>query len=567
MIAPATTASEAIRQDPARPLRIGAWALVIASLAGLFAVWACRELDLGVRLPQRSNIFFFLYQTYESAHFVLAGVFGLAAWLVARRMGRMGESARPDAELSFVARPWAVIGIAVAVVLLARLGESLWLRNYPFAMDEYAATFQAKILAKGQWAARLPEVWRPFAFALSPIFILIDRGRGTWSQAYFPVYAAIRSLFLLAGIERWTNPVLAGITIIAVAVIAQSLWPSPKGFFLTPVVLLACSPQFLVTSMTAYSMPAHLLFNLLWLGFWLRKDRLGAAVSPWIGFFAIGLHNPFPHVLFAAPFLLRELFRKRWKFLSYTMAVYGAGAILWWWLLQRVHPLLQGSGMLSQFSIPSRADQWLMQLMHGTLFSSWMTPVAALLFVAGVVSWRHLPDVGRDLVWGVLVTFAFYVLYPVGQGHGWGYRYIYGVLGNFVLVAAYGLETLATSAFLRRRDLLVASAALSLFVSLPLRGREIQEVVAPFVRASEFISTLRGRIVLIDVRTVWYVQDLVRNDPFLRNDPKIMFADRIRPKRSDLDAVCPGCARELTASELVSFGFPDSSGELRPSRP
>ncbi|HEY6930794.1 MAG TPA: hypothetical protein VJA66_14030 [Thermoanaerobaculia bacterium] len=548
-------------------MRIGAFAMVVACLAGLFAVWACHRFDLGARLPQRSNIFFFLYQTYESPHLILAGLFGLAVLLVARRRGDIGQSARPEANPSFFARPWAVLLLAAAVVLLAGLGENVWLKNYPFAMDEYAPTFQAEIFAKGQWAARLPEVWRPFLFALSPIFILVDRGRGTWSQAYFPVYAAIRSLFLLAGLERWTNPVLAGMTIVALAAVARILWPAPKGFFLAPVALLACSPQFLVNSMTAYSMPAHLLFNLVWLGLWLRKDRVGTAVAPWIGFLAVGLHNPLPHLLFAAPFLLRELLRRKWKLLSYVMAVYGAGVIFWWWLLQRVHPLLQGSGILSQFSVPARPGEWLMQLMHGTLLFSWLTPAAVLFFVAGVASWRRLPEAGKDLVWGVLLTFAFYVLYPRGQGHGWGYRYVYGVLGNVVLVAAYGLETLAAAAFFRRRILLVASAALSLFVSLPLRGREIREVMAPFIRASEFIATLKGRVVLIDVRTVWYVQDLVRNDPFLRNDPKIMFADRIRAKRPALETVCPGCARELTAAELVSFGFPDPSGELRLPRP
>ena len=35
---------------------------------------------------------------------------------------------------------------------------------------------------------------------------------------------------------------------------------------------------------------------------------------------------------------------------------------------------------------------------------------------------------------GVVLTFAFFSFYPSTQGHGWGYRYVYGMLGNLALL-------------------------------------------------------------------------------------------------------------------------------------
>ena len=78
------------------------------------------------------------------------------------------------------------------------------------------------------------------------------------------------------------------------------------------VALLATSSQVVLTSGSGYTMPAHLLANLLWLWLYLRGDRRrGRSRCSWAGSRS-GLHSPFPHALFVAPFLVRLLRERRW---------------------------------------------------------------------------------------------------------------------------------------------------------------------------------------------------------------------------------------------------------------
>ena len=65
--------------------------------------------------------------------------------------------------------------------------------------------------------------------------------------------------------------------------------------------------------MTAYAMPAHLCFNLLWLRLFLadrRRADLGAIA---VGFIATGLHQPLFHPMFVAPFMLMLLLERNWR--------------------------------------------------------------------------------------------------------------------------------------------------------------------------------------------------------------------------------------------------------------
>ena len=172
------------------------------------------------------------------------------------------------------------------------------------------------------------------------------------------------------GVESLTGPCLAGLSLVLIAAVARRLWPQESLAPFIAVILLASSTQFLITSMTSYTYPAHLCFNLAWLYFYCRGDRLGYLVTPWVGFFALGLHNPFVHALFVTPFLLFLLWQKNWKYIIYFGLVYAGGCIVWFsWWTQIVH--LADKDM-DAFQIPG-AYQLLVQPMNLAMLFSWQS--------------------------------------------------------------------------------------------------------------------------------------------------------------------------------------------------
>jgi hypothetical protein len=123
------------------------------------------------------------------------------------------------------------------------------------------------------------------------------------------------------------NPLLAAISILSLAGASTRLWPGDARRGRLAILYLATSTQFLLVSMTPDAWAAHLSVNLLWLYLVLRDDRFGLAAAPWVGVAALGLQNPLPHALFAAPFLLRVLRTRRIGWIAYYTAAYGAGAL------------------------------------------------------------------------------------------------------------------------------------------------------------------------------------------------------------------------------------------------
>ncbi|HEX7251946.1 MAG TPA: hypothetical protein VF376_03620, partial [Thermoanaerobaculia bacterium] len=332
----------------------GSAAVIVAALLGCFAVAAAKNLGLDVR--RQGDAFFFFFSAYERVHFLIVAFFGVGVFLWA--LIHRGSTDTSSASGRAAGARFAMVA-ALVVASVAGAGAWTIFDNYPFSMDEFAASFQARIFAGGKLEVSLPEPWRRFAFALSPIFISIDRTRGVWRSAYLPVYAGIRALFLKAGAEPWTNPVLAGASVLALGVVARRLWPNKIGYGWVAVALLATSPQFLLTSMTAYAMPAYLAFHLAWLSLYLRGSRASLAATPWLGVIAMGINNPLPHLLFAAPFLLRLFRSRRWGWASYFTFVYLVGFAGWWVWLSRINQFGRGTSALTQFAFPAGEKAWL----------------------------------------------------------------------------------------------------------------------------------------------------------------------------------------------------------------
>lgn len=543
------------RQAPEAVLQAFRLAAALLLIFGAAGFTACAWLDrsgLAAPAPLRSNVFHFLYARHERPFFALLAFFGLAylAWAHAACRRIPG---RPD--IGAARARLAILLLVMGGFAAALAGTHLVMHAFPLSMDENAASFQAQIYARGRLEATLPQEWRRFGFALTPIFILFRRDRGTWVQSYLPGYAGFRSLFVTMGLESLTNPVLAGLTLLAMVSLARRIWPGSRAKAILAALLLLSSCQFLATSASAYSLPAHLFVNLIWLILYIRRDRAGWAAAPWVGAMALGLHNPFPHALFVLPFLARLFLNRRRGWLVYFLAVYAFASGVWLAWMRYSYPQGRGSGLLRLFSFPLVSDLAL-QALHFTLIFSWQTPVLCLLLLVALFRFRRLPELARDLLLGILLTFSFYCLFPLGQGHGWGYRYVYPVLGNMVVVGVFGASEIWGSRASIRRPAIWASLLATAVFQIPLRSLQLESFVRPFARAVGYVSSLPADVVVVNPAIAWYAQDLVRNPPFLDRKPKIVFEDRILPKWAELQQEHPGAIRELSRKELVSLGYP-----------
>ncbi|MGI8546244.1 MAG: hypothetical protein ACR2M1_02755 [Gemmatimonadaceae bacterium] len=558
---PAVATQPEPQELPARAggvLRWSALGVAVTSAGGITAATMLRRNGYGLADRASEDIFFRLYALHERPFFVLLGIFALLTWFYART-----PPARPEDTATARARPRvspiAALWIGAAVVgVISWVGSYVVLHSFPFAMDEYNAVFQAKIFAAGRLTAPVPAQWQPFAPALSPVFVTYFPDQHTWRSGYLPVYSAIRALFSLAGADNLTNPLLGSLTVVMMAAVGRRLWPAMPQRTWLAVVFLATSSQFLFMSMSWYSMPAHLLLNLLWLWLYLRNDTLSLAVAPIVGVLALGLHNPFPHALFVAPFLIRALRQRRFGWLGYAAVVYGAGSLVWYSWLRASSGYLQATGgLVGAFSLPG-AWQVRIQALQLSLVLSWQAPLVVILALVAVVRWRKLGTTERDLAVGLVLTAAFFTLFPLTQGHGWGDRYIYSALGNLMILAAVAGGDLAEEGLgmVRVGRLVAASTLVALLIQVPLRAVQVEHFVRPFARAAEYAATRPEPAVIIYPDSSYYGRDLVRNDPFLQHSPKILSApvlgdSGVRRLRAGFGSP----VHQLRPAELAPFGI------------
>lgn len=563
------------RPTPGRTTALVTGSMIVATVGviGSLAAVLLRGLAVGTR----ADVVFVLYARHELPFFLLLTGFALLAWVGALRHDA-GESAGSVTIGRFALREPGVLGtrsLAIAAVSFAAaawLGSRVVLHGFPLSMDEYNSVFQAQLLAAGQLVGSVPSEWQRFAPALTPMFVSYRADDGFWVSTYLPGYAAIRALFLVAGIEPLTNPVLGGLSLVAIGVVSRLVWPShPRRVWLA-VLLLATSSQFLLMSMSWYSMPAHLLLNLIWLALYLRGSRANMAVVPFVGVLAMALHNPIPHILFVAPFAVRMLRERRGKRLLYFGVIYMLGAIACLAWFRFVFAPGGGSaagsaGVSSPFAIPS-ARQIVSYALHLSLVLSWQSPAVALFIVVVVSRWRALGTVERDLAVGVLATVVLYLCYPFAQGHGWGYRYIYNVLGNLILLAAVGADVVVRDLGERyTRRIVAASVALTVLVQWPLRLVQIERFVRPFALASAYLQSRPEEAVVIESDSAFYAHDLIRNDPLFSAGPRILGAPQLTPAdQVELKRRRDGRVLFVSAADLADLGLLIDSAST-PARP
>jgi hypothetical protein len=421
--------------------------------------------------------------------------------------------------------------VVMATVALLALGAVFIYHNNAFSMDEYAAVFQAKTFAAGRLTAQLPPSvvnWLiPPGF--NGAFLVASRTTGQAMEAYWPGFSLILAPFEFLGIPWLCNASLSGIAIFLVHRITLEITDDRRAAGWAVLFTLA-SGAFAAYAISYYSMQAHLTANLLFVWLLLKPtpDRaFGAGV---VGSFALVLHNPFPHVLFAAPWIIafarskdqrRSFFALILGYLPLTILM-GAG---WLYLRELVTSGNSGFNVISEninsvFRLP---DQSMIGIRVAEIVKMWIWAAPCLFLLAVLGRLRRGDDRHvRLLTQSAVLTFVGYVFFIFDQGHGWGYRYFQSAWGVVPILAACAMTARPESNG-RLAAFAGAAAILNLVIVVPVQMMQIDSIIT---RHSAQLPPPRrpGNNVYFVRDGGFYRADLVQSDPLLCDKDLILFS-------------------------------------------
>jgi hypothetical protein len=569
--APGSAPMHARNAGVARDLRVAAIACSAAIAAGTAGAYAFNAV-----WPARGFDWFATYYFERQDAF----------WLVATAvlLGALGLVRLPAARLPAVSAifnyPRTTVAVLALVVLIGgRAGADIVFGGYQLSRDEDMAEFAANTFRSGMTVAPVSPEWRHLAYALEPRYMLPIADGAAFAPTYLPVNAGFRAAVGLLADPEWTSPLLAALAVLAVFGVARRLWPARPDAAVISAILLATSSQVLVMSMTSYAMTAHLALNLIWLWCFLRDDRIGHAAAIGTGFLASGLHQWLFHPLFALPFVIK-LWTVRRRRLALTYAISYAGICLFWiyypQLLLDWHKLYwQGlshaasangafvyfADILRELALRFHWTGAGLMLENLLRFVAWQNPIMLPLALAGYRLARDDEGIAAELAAGLIFTLiAMFVVIPE-QGPGWGYRYVHGLIGSLTLLAGYGWIALSHRASRNEMEnsgrMFVVAGAVACLILLPAHAKDAHDFVMPYARAEAAIEQAPADFVVVDKFGLLIGEDLVRNDLFLRNRPKVLELGRLNS--TDIAELC---ARHSIAvfdrSQGLALGIPPS---------
>jgi hypothetical protein len=424
-----------------------------------------------------------------------------------------------------------VTTVVTATVALLALGAVFIYHNGAFCMDEYAAVFQAKTFAAGRLTAQLPPSvvnWLiPPGF--NGAFLVASRTTGQAMEAYWPGFSLILAPFEFLGIPWFCNSTLAGIAIFLVHRITLEITDDRRAAGWAVLFTLA-SGAFAAYAISYYSMQAHLTANLLFVWLLLKPTPYRAFGAGVVGSLALVLHNPFPHVLFAAPWIIafarskdqrRSFFALILGYLPLTFLM-GAG---WLYLREFVTSGNSGFNVISDninavFRLP---DTSMIDIRVAEIAKMWIWAVPCLFLLAVLGRLRRGDDRHvRLLTQSAVLTFVGYVFFIFDQGHGWGYRYFHSAWGVVPILAACAMTGRPESNN-RLAAFAGAAAILNLVLVVPLQMAQIDRIIT---RHSAQLPPPRrpGNNVYFVRDGGFYRADLIQSDPLLRADDLILFS-------------------------------------------
>lgn len=512
--------------DPVRSLLLR-WGIAALLLCGFAAV------TIPYAVPNTLMDYYFFHQDVW-----LLGVGGLML-CVASRLS-FGVRALPT-------RTWPLVVAVTVVALLAYVGSFVVMQRYALSRDEVMADLAAEYFRGGRAGRPVPAGLHTLASAMMP---WADTAHGLWTSNYLPVGSLLRGGAWLLGDPFLAGPLLLVVGCDGLWVSARKIWPGRIEPAVVALVLALSSTQLLANAMTAYAMTAHFALNAVWLACYLRRDARGHAAAIVIGLLATGLHQVQFHILFVSGFIVWDFVggrrRTAWLYLGASLGY----LLVWGWLYPDVilrwalgppprstEPALPFGALLLKFAGRIGDLQPISSLAR---FAAWQN---ILLLPLAFVGARGLRDAeGRPTIMvAFAVSCAVGLLSMVYQGHGYGYRYLHGLIPCFCLLAAGGWVRLSET---RSRPmpaaLLWVSCAFALVFTAPVALTLSHRFLHPYATAYRVLRAAPADVVLVDGRGGAFIEDLVRIDGPIA-----------RPVLLDMSFVSLGDLRRLCAGNRV----------------
>lgn len=501
---------------------------------------------LGILIPQLSIARYFAYLTWflflrQDLLFVF--LFLLIPVLLIRRVERPVSTGWMD----ILATPRGLCITLVCLVGVCWLGRHFIYLDYNLSRDEQMADFDAYVFAHGKLFWPLPKFWQAHALALNQMFTLTIGDHEGWVSGYLPVNAAMRMAVGLLVSPSLTSPLFVALGAVSLWRIAKRLWPNSSSTRGVALILYAGSSQVIVNGMSAYAMTGHLALDLVWLDLFLLNKRWSHPAALMVGFLATGLHQPLFHPLFVLPFLELLYLRRQWGTFAFYLSGYALIGAFWiaWpiWIsshgMGHIVPLDPGA--------PSYFRRFVLAVHPLNLEAIWLTALNLLRFItwqhllflpllaAGIrATWKDDP-LGRTIAKSFLLPIAVMLILLPYQGHGWGYRYLHGVIGNGCLLAGYGWAALEAQGLPLRR-MLAWTTAITFLIVLPVRSAMVRHMIGGPADASRMIGNNPAQFAIVDNGSAPFGDDLVINRPDLSNRPIRLQATNLR--NSDIPEIC-----------------------------
>jgi hypothetical protein len=462
----------------------------------------------------------------------------------------------------------AIGALATILALALWRGTYMVMFDYPLTRDEHMVVFDAGVFATGEWAAHLPAYWNGYAEALVPEFLLDVPDNALLISAYMPGNAMMRAAFDTFADPALMNPILVAAGLIALHDIARRIFKDNPGAIWVALAGYVLSSQVLVAAMTTYAMSAHLALNIMWLALFLRNKWWQHMLAMAIGAWAIGLHQIVFHPLFAGPFILTLLAQRRWSLFAAYSVVY-AGALLFWIgypsMIAAEYEIIAQSGstggilnfisdrVVSLFVERGDNGTWFM-LYNVMRFVAWAPLFLLPLMFFAWPAVRSNSGQALPLFAGCMLTLAAMFLLLAYQGHGWGYRYMHGLIGNFALLAGYGYARWA------ERDANIADGAVILLggvtavLILPFLLWSAHDFTRPYVQLQQLIERQSSDFVIVDTEPPSPAVDQVRNPASLNLRPLILSSRAMT--KAQADEICTrGTVTLITRQDFQRAGF------------